>query len=269
MQSDLVLYLAAGVLLILLLLLPCWLWRRSKTAPEPPKSTRRKREPKPFAGYTRKPECELCEQNVNSHPQAPAAPPPRMIFTRGRHRTVDTTGHFCPHLGCSYRGWVGFGNIRANGHPNGRQWRQLVCLSCHGYFHETVGTPFHGKQVAPDKLVWAITALAEGVGIRAVARIFETAPNTVLTWLVEAAEHLEAFSRYHLRDIYAEHIQMDELFALLSAVKEGEITEAKAIKRLSRSPHWVWTAMDPVSKLIVAWAMARARRPWPNASSTR
>jgi IS1 family transposase len=46
---------------------------------------------------------------------------------------------------------------------------------------------------------------------------------------------------------------MDELFALLSAVKEGEITQAQAIKRLSRSPHWVWTAMDPVSKLIVAW----------------
>jgi hypothetical protein len=104
---------------------------------------------------------------------------------------------------------------------------------------ETHGTPFHGEQVNLDKLVWAITALAEGVGLRAVARIFETDPNTVLRWLVEAAEHLEAFSRYHLRDLYAEHIQMDELFALLSAVKAGEISEAKAIKRLSRSPHWV------------------------------
>ena len=38
---------------------------------------------------------------------------------------------------------------------------------------------------------------------------------------------------------------------LLSAVKDGEITEAEAIKRLSRSPHWVWVAMDPVSKLIL------------------
>ena len=36
---------------------------------------------------------------------------------------------------------------------------------------------------------------------------------------------------------------MDALFALLSAVKEGEITEAQAIKRLSRSPHWVWVAV--------------------------
>jgi IS1 family transposase len=176
-----------------------------------------------------------------------------MIFTRGRHRSIDTTGHFCPQPDCSYRGWVDWGNIRANGHPNGRRWRQLVCLGCHGYFLETIGTPFHAEQVEPDKLVWAITALAEGLGIRAVARAFETDPNTVLRWLVEATEHLEAFSRYHLRDVYAEHIQMDGLFALLSAVKEGEMTEAKAIKRLSHCPHWVWTAMDPVSKLIVAW----------------
>jgi IS1 family transposase len=70
--------------------------------------------------------------------------------------------------------------------------------------------------------------------------------------LVETAEHLEAFSRYHLHDLHVEQVQMDELFALLSAVKEGEVTEAEAIKRLSRSPHWVWVAMDPVCKLILA-----------------
>ena len=83
-----------------------------------------------------------------------------MIFTRGRRRQVDTTGQCCPQATCSYPGWVDWGNIRANGHPNGRRWRQLVCLSCHRHFLETHGTLFHGKQVDPDKLVWAITALA-------------------------------------------------------------------------------------------------------------
>jgi len=174
-----------------------------------------------------------------------------MILTRGRRRQVDTTSHFCPHAACSYHGRVGFGNIRANGHPTGRRWRQLVCLGCHGYFLETHGTPFHGKQVDPDKLVWALAALAEGLGIRAVARVFEVDPNTVLGWLVDAAEHLEAFSRYGLQDVHVEQVQMDELFALLSAVKDGNIIEAEAVKRLSRSPHWVWVAMDPVSKLIL------------------
>jgi len=126
-----------------------------------------------------------------------------------------------------------------------------VCLGCHGYFLETLGTQFHAKQVAPDKLVWAIAALAEGVGIRAVARVFEVDPNTVLNWLGEAAEHLATFSRSFLQDVHVEQVQMDELFALLSAIKDGEVTEAEAIKRLSRSPHWVWVAIDPVTKLLL------------------
>ena len=44
---------------------------------------------------------------------------------------------------------------------------------------------------------------------------------------------------------------MDEPFALLSAVKADEVSEAEAIQRLSRSPHWVWVSMDPVSKLLL------------------
>src|SRR6185503_17187796 len=67
-----------------------------------------------------------------------------------------------------------------NGHPSGGPWRQLHCTSCDGYFQETHGTPLHGKRVAPEKLVWAVGALAEGLGIRAVARVFEVDPNTVL-----------------------------------------------------------------------------------------
>jgi hypothetical protein len=29
------------------------------------------------------------------------------------------------------------------------------------------------------------------------------------------------------------------------------LSEAKAIKRLSRSPHWVWVAVDSVTKLLL------------------
>jgi IS1 family transposase/transposase-like protein len=253
MPADLGFYPFAGVLFILLSLLLCRLWRRGKTTPSAHKTPRPTREPKPFAGLTCKPACEACEQGAGAHPQAPGVPPPRMMLTRGRHRQVDISTHFCPHPLCPYHGWVGLGNLRANGHPNGRRWRQLFCLGCNGYFLETTGTPFHAKQVEPDRLVWAMAALAEGLGIRAVARVFEIDPNTVLTWLVEAAEHLEAFSRYFLHDVDVEQVQMDELFALLSAVKDGEVTEDEAIKRLSRSPHWVWVAMEPISKLILTF----------------
>jgi len=174
-----------------------------------------------------------------------------MAPTRGRPRQVDTSHHFCPDPDCRYGGWVGLGNITANGHPSGGPWRQLHCSRCGGYFQETHGTPLHGKRVSPDMLVWAIGALAEGLGIRAVARVFEVDPNTVLAWLVEVAEHAAAFSQYVLHDVRATQVQLDELFALLSAVQTGEVSDAEAIQRLSRSPHWVWGALDPVTKLLL------------------
>jgi IS1 family transposase len=99
--------------------------------------------------------------------------------------------------------------------------------------------------------VWAVGALAEGLGIRAVARVFEVDPNTVLQWLIEVADHATAFSRYFLHDVRVTQVQLDELFALLSAVKAGEVSEAEAIQRLSRSSQWVWTAIDPVTKLLL------------------
>jgi len=109
----------------------------------------------------------------------------------------------------------------------------------------------HGKRVAPDRLVWAIGALAEGLGIRAVARVFEVDPNTVLHWLVEVADHAAAFSQSFLHDVRVTQVQLDELFALRSAVQAGAVSEAEAITRLSRSPHWVWAAIDPVTKVLL------------------
>jgi hypothetical protein len=102
-----------------------------------------------------------------------------------------------------------------------------------------------------DLIVRVLACLAEGLGIRATARVFEVAPNTVLQWLVEAAEQLRAFSAYFLCDLHLEQLQLDEVYAVLRARKAGEISEDAAIKRLERSPSWVWTAMDPTSKLLV------------------
>src|SRR5258706_13339360 len=93
--------------------------------------------------------------------------------------------------------------------------------------------------------------MVEGLGIRAVARVFEVDPTTVLAWLVEVAEHAAAFAQYFLHDVHVTQVQLDELFALLSAVKTGEVSEAEAITRLSRSPHWLWAAIDPVTKLLL------------------
>src|SRR5215813_479241 len=221
------------------------------TPPVPAQPKRPSTSEKPFEGLTQKPHCVLCERDT-AQPNAPApVPPDPMPPTNRRPRKVDTSQHFCPHAGCRYRGWLRLGNLRANGHPNGAPWRQFQCTACEGYFPEHHGTIFHGKQATVELIVRVLACLAEGLGIRATARVFEVEANTVLQWLVEAAEQLTTFSAYFLCALHVQQLQLDELYAVLRDLTVGAIGEDEAIQRLERSPAWVWTAMDPQSKLLL------------------
>src|SRR5215831_16061137 len=159
MVSELFFY---RLVLIALLWLCCmlhWVWPSDGgvTSPTPSQPTpplrKRRREPKPFVGLTAKPPCDACEDTSASHPHAPSAPPPRLVMTRGRRRQVDTSHHFCPNPACAYGGWVGWGNRRANGHPTGGPWRQLLYVVCRHYFLEPLGTLFYGKRASVDLIV--------------------------------------------------------------------------------------------------------------------
>ena len=201
----------------------------------------------PLPGLIKKPHCEACAREAMRRPPPPPSPPPMMHRRRGCPRRIDTSAHYCPHESCRYYGWLARGNIRANGHPTGRSWRQLYCVACGHYFLETHGTLFYGKTRAAEDILRAIAALAEGFGIRAVGRVFGVDANTVLAWLIEAADHAEAVSRFLLHDLNVKQVQFDELFALVSKLRAGQIDEQDAIERLARRPRWVWTAIDPVS----------------------
>jgi hypothetical protein len=85
----------------------------------PPLRHQRSNAPQPFTGLAQKPHCALCEQDLPPPQAAAAARPDPLPPPHRRPRTVDTSEHFCPHPGCRYRGWLGLGNLRANGHPRG------------------------------------------------------------------------------------------------------------------------------------------------------
>jgi IS1 family transposase len=247
-----------GCLWLCLMLHYIWPSRRA-VSPKPPTEpvpTRFKRqrtnEPQPFAGLTQRPPCAACDHEAYHPTPAPPRRPDLMPATNRRPCVIDTSQHFCPHEGCEYRGWLGLGNLRANGHPSGGPWRQLYCRSCKGYFLETHGTIFHGKRLSVEVIVRVLACLAEGLRIRATARVFEVDPATVLQWLVAAAEQLQAFSASFLCDLHVTQLQLDELYAVIRALKTGEISEDDALKRLEGSRPWVWTAIDPVSKVLLA-----------------
>src|SRR4029434_2269276 len=176
-------YYALALVAIVWLFVMLYVARASRGAqiplPATPITPRRKRStaPKAFEGLTHKPPCALCARDPAPPQPAPPAPPEPRSPTHRRPRTVDTSQHFCPHAGCRYRGWLGLGNLRANGHPSGGPWRQFQCTSCEGYFLETHGTIFHGKQVAVELIVRVLGCLAEGLGIRDTARVLEVEQN--------------------------------------------------------------------------------------------
>jgi hypothetical protein len=244
------------VALVWLCLLFQWAWPSDTVAcppPEPfPPLSKCKRAPTPFAGLIHKPPCDACAHPPAPRPHAPAAPPSRRHKTRGRRRQVDPASHFCPNPAWMYRGWAGWGHLRANGHPSGGPWRQRLCVACRRYFLEPLGPLCPGKRTSAEIMGRVIACLAEGLGIRGTARVFEVAPNTVLQWLVEGAEQLRAFSQYFLYDLRVRQGQLDELFARLSAVKDGAVSEEEASERLERSPQWVWVAVDPASTRLLA-----------------
>ncbi len=202
---------------------------------------------------TKRPPCPACasaQEAQENEVVTPDEPPPMIEPTRGRPRSVDTSSHFCPEKKCPYYGWVGRGNIRANGHPNGGRWRQLQCIVCNQHFMETTHTIFYGKKTAAETIWQTLKALAEGLDIRATARVFDLDPNTVEKWLGQAAEHMEAVSTYLIHDLELTQVQVDELWTLLGRRDNNEGEEGK-----QRGKRWVWVGIDPVSKLMLAYVV--------------
>src|SRR5262245_37963619 len=62
----------------------------------PPRGPQRHRACTPLAGLTTQPHCDACAHAGDPRPHAPAAPPPRLVLTRGRRRPVETAIPFWP-----------------------------------------------------------------------------------------------------------------------------------------------------------------------------
>lgn len=200
-------------------------------------------------GRTCRPDCPACQAEGHN-----VEPPPRPVCRQkkkpGRPRSVNTDWHFCPDASCSHHGWVGLGNVIANGHPNGSRWRQLHCTVCKGFFMETEGTIFYRSPLPSKALCQIIQGLAEGWNLHSVARVFKVDPDTVKGCLVRAAEHAQAVSGYLIRNLHLSQVQVDELWALVQSW--GEEEDADPETKVRRSQGWVWAGIDPISKLVLA-----------------
>ena len=257
MVSDLFFYQLVLIALVWLCLMLQWVWPSDRrTVPDatahPRPRHKRHREPTPFAGLTTKPHCDACEHSTCPSPTAAFSSTTAASSSRGGAAVRSTPPRiFAPTRLCAIAaGWAG-ATSAPMAIPMGAAGANCCASSVAATFWRPSARSFTAS-VSDELIVRVIACLAGGLGIRGTARVFEVDPNTVLQWLVEAAEQLRAFSSYFLHDLHVQQVQLDELYAVLSAVKDGTISEAEAIERLERSPQWVWVAMDPESKLLLA-----------------
>ena len=223
--------------------------------PVPPQLQRQRcHEPQPLAGLPPRPHCAACAHDA-APPQAPPPlrPAPRPATNR-RPGAIDPSRPCCPPAGGAYQGWGGLGNRRAQGHPSGGPWRPWYGRSGPGYFRETSGTLLHGKRRSGELISRGLACLAEGLGLRATARVCEVAPHTVLPWWGAAAEPLRAFMRSLLCAGHAPQLQLDAFSAVLRALKTSESSEDDARKRLEGARPGRWTAIAPVRQGRLALA---------------
>ena len=174
----------------------------------------------------------------------------------GRPRTIPTDQVCCPSEECSSYGILG-------PHPDhdivGRgtyttvhgEKRQLyLCQVCGRSFSETAGTPFYGLKTPTKMVCIALKELAEGLGVRAVARIHGVEPDTVLDWLRKAGQHCEQLSEYMMQELELSQVQLDELWTFVRK-KERMLSEWEKL-HTEYGDNWIWVAFDPVHKLVVA-----------------
>ena len=120
-------------------------------------------------------------------------------------------GSYCPNKGCSAYSKVGAGNIVKYGKSQqGRQRYQ--CRVCKKVFNERVGTLFYGKRKAVKDIVESLAMVAEGMGIRATARVKGIKHDTLSAWLREAGSQAQQVEEVLLQNYQWSESQIDALW---------------------------------------------------------
>jgi transposase-like protein len=135
-------------------------------------------------------------------------------------------GDFCPNEVCLDYGKlqdedqlniIRFGRTKA-----GRQRHK--CKTCGGTFTETKGTIFYRRRTSDEEIIETLALVAEGNRISSLARVKEHKEDTILAWIRDAAEHVEAIEEVLLAEYQLERGQLDALWAYVGNKGEKSTT---------------------------------------------
>lgn len=140
---------------------------------------------------------------------------------------MDLSQHFCPNANCKDYRLRGQNNIAVRGKYGKDKTRDLLyCRTCGKRFAATRATAFFGLHVPVETVQSIIHHAAEGVSVRATARLLGLDKNLVNRVILRAGEHCATVLSGLLRSLNLTEVQMDELWAF---VKKSTVVRARMI----------------------------------------
>ena len=130
-------------------------------------------------------------------------------------------------------------------HGSDRGEVRFRCVACGHVVSARTGTAYAGIRTDLTQYALGAKLLAEGLGVRATARILEVDKDTVNHWLVCLGTHCGAVMAYHFRHLHLTECQLDELWTFVMK-KEAQLTPLERMLDL-HGDTWVWIAFAPIS----------------------
>lgn len=142
---------------------------------------------------------------------------------------ADIDNSFCPNKDCKDYRIRNRGNIRYRGKYGKDKTKDLLyCRTCGKRFASTRATAFFGLHLSDEKIGQIIHHAAEGVGVRATARLLGLDKDTVNRVILRAGEHCQLVLSSLLRSLKLKEAQLDELWAF---VKKRNVLANKSLSK--------------------------------------
>jgi IS1 family transposase/transposase-like protein len=170
---------------------------------------------------------------------------------------MDLVTCHCRNTRCAQCGKMG--NASAlQPHGSDRGEVRLRCTACGDVVSARTGTAYAGIRTDLTQYALGAKLLAEGLGVRAAARILEVDKDTVNQWLRRLGPHGAEIMAYHFRHLHLTECQLDELWTFVKK-KEGHLTPLEHMLDIYGDT-WVWIAFAPITKVVPAWVAGKRTR---------
>ena len=122
----------------------------------------------------------------------------------------------CSNPLCSDFGKYNLGNISFRAFYGKNHDKELLyCKTCGKRFAATRGSPLFGAHLTAEQVHQIIHHAAEGVGVRASARLLGLSTNTINQAIVRVGEHCKIVYRSLMQDLQMNEVQLDELWTFV------------------------------------------------------